>query len=276
MTPVGGVVTQSLFRKAQGLVELLGQDPLRAQVISYLSRELSPESEPCAVAFLQLSRDGLLHVVMHEGFAHFDPMTVTDLDINSDRAVSIAFRDARVRIYSESEFRGFPTVLPKDLKTYWNSAAAIPIGLQSMYFINFRDDVTTYSDYEDFIHCIGSLLTSFEWEFNARLGKKQDLWFDEKSLSLTEREERIVELIRLGKTNYEISKEMGYSESLIRQETVTIYRKLGVTGRKEIMKKDATPKRAVKNAIRVAIALAGIETLDPLLHMIDSMNRLIY
>lgn len=42
------------------------------------------------------------------------------------------------------------------------------------------------------------------------------------------------------------------------------------------MKKDATPKRAVKNAIRTAIALAGIETLDPLLNMIDSMDRLIY
>ena len=237
IAPVGGVVTQSLFRKTQGLVELLGQDPLRAQVISYLARELSPQSEPCAVAFLQLSRDGLLHVMMHEGFAHFDPMTVTNLDINSDRAVSIAFCGARVRIYSTREVREFSTVLPKDLMSYWNSAVAIPIGLRSMYFINFREDVTSYSDFEDFIDCICSLLTSFEWDFNARLGKKRDLWFDEKLFSFTEREERIVELIRLGKTNYEIAKELGYSESLIRQETVTIYRKLGVTGRKEIMKK---------------------------------------
>jgi DNA-binding CsgD family transcriptional regulator len=108
-------------------------------------------------------------------------------------------------------------------------------------------------------------LTSFEGQVRDRRRGKKELWFDEKSESLSSREKRIVELIREGKTNPEIATELGYSESLIRQETVSIYRKLGVNGRKELRSPDSTPKRAIRSAIRIAIAMSGIETLQPLL-----------
>ena len=42
----------------------------------------------------------------------------------------------------------------------------------------------------------------------------------------------IAGLLERGYNNAEIGLEIGYSESLIRQETVAIYRKLNVTGRK--------------------------------------------
>lgn len=50
----------------------------------------------------------------------------------------------------------------------------------------------------------------------------------------TERQTLILRMVELGRTNADIAEQMGYSESLIRQETITIYRKLGVTGRKEL------------------------------------------
>ena len=51
---------------------------------------------------------------------------------------------------------------------------------------------------------------------------------------LTERQELILELVRQGKRNSEIAQVLGYSESLIRQETMVIYKKLGVPGRKSL------------------------------------------
>ncbi len=51
---------------------------------------------------------------------------------------------------------------------------------------------------------------------------------------LTERQELILELIQEGKTNANIAHAMGYSESLIRQESIAIYRKLGIEGRKDL------------------------------------------
>jgi DNA-binding NarL/FixJ family response regulator len=43
-----------------------------------------------------------------------------------------------------------------------------------------------------------------------------------------------LELIQEGKTNRTIALSMGYSESLIRQETMVIYRKLGIEGRRDL------------------------------------------
>jgi DNA-binding NarL/FixJ family response regulator len=51
---------------------------------------------------------------------------------------------------------------------------------------------------------------------------------------LNVREIGIIELIKLGKTNSEIAKVLGYSESTIRQDTIKIYRKLGISGRQDI------------------------------------------
>ena len=44
----------------------------------------------------------------------------------------------------------------------------------------------------------------------------------------------ILEMIQAGDTNLTIALRMGYSESLIRQESVLIYRKLGIKGRVDL------------------------------------------
>ena len=54
------------------------------------------------------------------------------------------------------------------------------------------------------------------------------------STFLTERQEIILQMIKSGDTNSTIAERMGYSESLIRQETIAIYRKLGISGRKDL------------------------------------------
>lgn len=50
---------------------------------------------------------------------------------------------------------------------------------------------------------------------------------------LTERQELILKLISEGRTNGDIADVLGYSESLIRQETIRIYAHLGCSGRSE-------------------------------------------
>lgn len=56
-------------------------------------------------------------------------------------------------------------------------------------------------------------------------------------VALTFRQWSIAEAIRRGMTNPAIAKDLGFSESLVRQETMQIYRKLAVTGRKELIEK---------------------------------------
>jgi DNA-binding NarL/FixJ family response regulator len=57
---------------------------------------------------------------------------------------------------------------------------------------------------------------------------------DLPQLPLSDRQLVIADLLERGFNNAQIALEIGYSESLIRQETVAIYRKLEVTGRKAL------------------------------------------
>jgi LuxR family maltose regulon positive regulatory protein len=52
--------------------------------------------------------------------------------------------------------------------------------------------------------------------------------------SLTPRQEKILDLMRSGLTNEDIAQKIGYSSSLVKQETMLIFSKLGVSGRKDL------------------------------------------
>jgi len=56
-----------------------------------------------------------------------------------------------------------------------------------------------------------------------------------EEVPLTDRQLVIAGMLERGYSNSQIGLEIGYSESLVRQETVSIYKKLNVTGR-EAMK----------------------------------------
>jgi DNA-binding NarL/FixJ family response regulator len=51
---------------------------------------------------------------------------------------------------------------------------------------------------------------------------------------LTARQDEILNLMRLGKTNEEIAEKIGYSASLVKQETMLIFSKLGISGRRDL------------------------------------------
>ena len=54
-----------------------------------------------------------------------------------------------------------------------------------------------------------------------------------RGFELTERQRKILHLMTQGLTNSAIASKLGFSESLIRQETVKIYRELEVANRQE-------------------------------------------
>ena len=62
--------------------------------------------------------------------------------------------------------------------------------------------------------------------------------------SLTARQRTILELIQEGQTNLQIAGVIGYSESLVRQESVLIYAKLGIRGRIDLAIKSKISKVA--------------------------------
>jgi DNA-binding NarL/FixJ family response regulator len=101
---------------------------------------------------------------------------------------------------------------------------------------------------EAYFHCLGKLLSLYHYRSNFDdLGTSHEsevnISSTPKSMygkSLTERQSEILTLIKSAMTNSMIADRIGYSESLVRRETIIIYAKLGIRGRKDLFNKAAT------------------------------------
>jgi DNA-binding CsgD family transcriptional regulator len=99
--------------------------------------------------------------------------------------------------------------------------------------------VSTEVDFTDLKEAASRVLAqlgAFYLEING-LNVRQPGTDIEVSNELTERQLTVLSMMALGQTNAEISRAMLLSESTIRQETVRIYRSLGVSSRSEASKK---------------------------------------
>ena len=112
--------------------------------------------------------------------------------------------------------------------------------------------------------CQKEKMAEFPKEANLAMGQVLGLWLNSTGLinsfssndnsadaspeTLTNRQLKILEAMSFGKTNAEIAQQMILSESSIRQETVKIYRALGVGSRNE----------AVKRALHLGILRAQV------------------
>lgn len=101
--------------------------------------------------------------------------------------------------------------------------------------------------------CQREQVKEFPREANLAMGQVLGLWLQSTGLTngfnggvknheaspdeLTERQLKILELMAFGKTNAQIAQDLILSESSIRQETVKIYRAIGVGSRAEAVKR---------------------------------------
>jgi DNA-binding NarL/FixJ family response regulator len=117
----------------------------------------------------------------------------------------------------------------------WSTLISVPAypngGFTFLSSIPFKDEDTDRL----FLTAVGSLLGLYGQSIPpalvdaARLAKEQT---DLEGFPLTQRQLVIAGMLERGHSNIEIAQEIGFSESLIRQESVAIYEKLNVSGRK--------------------------------------------
>ena len=99
-------------------------------------------------------------------------------------------------------------------------------------------------EFEHFLKALGNLL-SIELENSPNLNRSR-LRDAAEEHPLSTRQELIRQLLAKGFTNAHIAQEIGYSESLVRQETIAIYSALQISGRKDLIdqKRSMTKKQA--------------------------------
>jgi len=159
-----------------------------------------------------------------------------DLPIQSNVPITDAIRTNEIIVLKNDASLGstYPIKWPSQTSMEWVSGVAIPVyPIGGMAFYSSREIELTESMKVFFI-AIGSLLGLYASRIpkalvEVAISAKQKM--DLPPVPLSDRQLVIAGLLERGYNNSQIGIEIGYSESLIRQETVAIYRKLKVSGR---------------------------------------------
>ena len=140
---------------------------------------------------------------------------------------------------TKADLKDFPDLDTDDPRIKgWKTCLAWPINSHggAIAFFNSEFELSNLS--EKFIMTIGSIsglafkiALDCDWTAYARKSQKVGVNND----APTPRQEIIIKRMRNGLSNKAIALELGYSESLIRQETIAIYKIFSVAGRKELV-----------------------------------------
>lgn len=183
--------------------------------------------------------DGIVHKPANFGF---DPQLMKSF---APRSIMVDTRMAAVlrtgEIVDCGSFEEFDFAAPNyGLRMFphgFNSSFAFPIPHVGIGLVFSSNRVKLTPGTRQFLAAVGSVLAMrlSQPEYREKMGYLGNDKHQIAEFALTPRQRIILSAIRRGLTNSVIASELEFSESLIRQETVQIYRKMGVNGRKELL-----------------------------------------
>lgn len=232
---------------AEALIDLgayVFQLPRPDDFCQYLATRVCPTGELARVYVGRLDTDGIIRTAASFGYSLDTEITKIETPLELDRPMPDAVRNGKVIVANREEILGrYSKYEPLDLRSPWTSTAVVPTNTNFVYVFRLQCIIDDQLFAETYFRLVGAILNFYNFEkanskseissqLNARgqVVKPRAM----RGAPLTERQELIVTLIKDGKTNGHISTLLGYSESLIRQETIIIYQKLGLSGRKEL------------------------------------------
>jgi len=238
------------------LAQFIYQNPHPDDLCQFLATRVCPTGELARVYVGRLDNDGVIRTEAAFGYSlEVDVMNVvTPLEL--DRPMPDALRNKRVVVGNKEDilqtYRGY---LPLDIRSPWVSTAAVPTLGNIVFVFRLQCAIDSKEFAEVYFRIVGALLSFYNFESaraknrlfdGVKASRKIENSRIQKGTPLTERQELIIELIQSQKTNSQIAHLLGYSESLIRQETIIIYQKLGVSGRRELIEISSTPSTSSK------------------------------
>lgn len=208
-------------------------DEICKHLVIHTFKELTPR----AIYVGQVEPNGMLALRSSFGF---DPTYISQwqqIPLTVNIPITEAIRNDQALIFNSQDdfFTQYPEV--NELGTIdrdWSSCIASPVQTLGAYFLVLNGSPSQGSELELFLKLIGHLLAiQFQenvpvYTYNSRV--------EPRLVRLSQRQELIKDLLEKGFTNYHIAQEIGFSESLVRQETIAIYSAMKVSGRKELMK----------------------------------------
>lgn len=231
------------LKKITGLAQFLSEgNKTSEQIAKFLVLKTFSELSPKSSYIAEISDDGYLSPVAGFGFDKQVEAQWGRVPLSMQLPITDSVRkDKCIVIRSVDEFcKSYP--IARELESIdidWQTYLTVPILPFGVGVITLQQQPDKSDDLIYFAEAVGALV-SFHFTRRSHDGltvsKSSKKKFVGESLNLSERQEVVHQLMMKGFTNAQIALELGYSESLIRQETIQIFRILGVSGRKEMLK----------------------------------------
>ncbi len=188
------------------------------------------ESSVQGCHFFSLDSESHLNPVSGYGRAYFDSEVA--LSAWDDDPIAACIRN------KSSEFKTAPKALDNGVLAIPLLKDEIPVGAIALVLGSGVKQVPIHEALIPILSKLGTYcLTNFASANGRTSGSYSASNREANGEDLTSRQLRILELMAEGMVNVEIARELMLSESTIRQETVRIYRALGVPNRGEAAKK---------------------------------------
>ena len=204
-------------------------------VCKFLILHTFSEYAPRAIYLGQVSPNGFLEKKASFGFEQSYVSQWERIPLTAHFPIIDAIRRDEVLLFSKEEFFiGYPQihelgVVDRD----WESCFVAPIQSIGAFFVVLHESHSARPEFTSFLRVLGHLLALHldESVIHQLLEKKPS----NRGVPLSARQEIIRTLAAKGFSNRAIAQEIGYSESLVRQETISIYSSLGISGRDELI-----------------------------------------
>ena len=238
--------------ESQAQIKLMGTSQL-LEMANYLSvprtfKDISAHlalstfsDEEVQVVFTGLLEpDGNVHEVGHFGYTESDCVGPVTIPVRHNTPIRSVLKSGNAFVYQNRPelFEEFVDGYKYPVPPTWKTLAIFPISDFGIVAIFFRNEIEDNPDIRLHLQTLGALI-GLQMKCNKNVDQidfiNDNQFPTQSNSSMSERQVVILKMIERGLTNSEIAKEVGYSESLVRQETVHIFRKLNVSGRKEIL-----------------------------------------
>ena len=225
----------TLLSKVQELFIFMQSRPIAEQMATFLSGHFCPSGEIAGVTVSRLQNTGEIECEVATGFLRNELIIGSKINIADDHPGGEVMRKLGILVLKKEDLVGkYSTFIVQDFMVDFKTAVIMNVTPRKMYAFALQSPSETVSGFHEYLDCIRSILNFYENSLNGEfhIGLREEL---KQSKDLTKRQAVILDLMKAHKTNATIATELGYSESLIRQQTIIIYRKLGVSGRKDLI-----------------------------------------
>jgi DNA-binding CsgD family transcriptional regulator len=209
------------------------------EIAQFLAMNTFSEEEFSRIYIGELVETGFVCPLAGFGFDSKLYEKFPEIPIQGKYPLTDTIRSNRTILYHNDETLKieYPLLPELEFLEEWKTGVTIPVYPIGGMAMRTSSDLELTESMNVFFIAIGSLLGLYASRLPKELIEEVVILktkIELPKVALTDRQIVITGMLERGFNNAQIAHEIGYSESLVRQETVAIYRKLDVSGRKQM------------------------------------------